>query len=392
MPCMQKNEPPIGAGKIFNELLKEVGTPVEFELPNSFDKWKPMPYRFIKRNIYLTKKAKRRSEDDGIFCSCSSSSESSGVCDRDCHCGMLLSTCSSGCKCGSSCQNQPFQNRHQKEMKLVKTERCGSGIVADEDIKQGEFVIEYVGEVIDDQTCEERLWKMKDRGETNFYLCEINRDTVIDATFKGNKSRYINHSCSPNTELQKWRIDGETRIGIFSTRDIKKGEELNYDYKFVQFGADQSCHCGAVSCRQKLGSKINKPKIPSSEETFKLVSAIVAARRSGKAAEASSSGKDDVTHRNEAAVYKGGLRSHNNINNNQERRRLGHNCIDDIVRIAYPAIDVDDGSSEETYRYGLIQQFDNKSRKHKILFEDGKTETLDLARESWDRPTYQARD
>lgn len=111
--------------------------------------------------------------------------------------------------------------------------------MADEDIKRGEFVIEYVGEgdilvisyhtkialcmfnfqylykpliyarhffnaVIDDKTCEERLWKMKHRGETNFYLCEINRDMVIDATYKGNKSRYINHSCCPNTEMQKW--------------------------------------------------------------------------------------------------------------------------------------------------------------------------------------------
>lgn len=107
--------------------------------------------------------------------------------------------------------------------------------MADEDIKRGEFVIEYVGEgdyfshmlwnlhgffipveyaflesvffspsVIDDKTCEERLWEMKRRGETNFYLCEINRDMVIDATYKGNKSRFINHSCQPNTEMQKW--------------------------------------------------------------------------------------------------------------------------------------------------------------------------------------------
>lgn len=58
--------------------------------------------------------------------------------------------------------------------------------------------------VIDDKTCEERLWNMKHRGETNFYLCEINRDMVIDATYKGNRSRYINHSCCPNTEMQKW--------------------------------------------------------------------------------------------------------------------------------------------------------------------------------------------
>lgn len=45
---------------------------------------------------------------------------------------------------------------------------------------------------------------MKERGENNFYLCEISREMVIDATHKANKSRYINHSCQPNTELQKW--------------------------------------------------------------------------------------------------------------------------------------------------------------------------------------------
>uniref|UniRef100_A0A803MEK5 Histone-lysine N-methyltransferase ASHH3 n=1 Tax=Chenopodium quinoa TaxID=63459 RepID=A0A803MEK5_CHEQI len=183
---------------------------------------------------------------------------------------MLLSTCSSNCKCGDDCVNKPFQQRPVKKLKLVQTEKCGAGIVAVEDIKQGEFVIEYVGEVIDDKLCEERLWRMKSTGETNFYLCEINRDMVIDATEKGNKSRYINHSCCPNTEMQKWSIDGETRIGIFATRDIKKGEHLTYDYQFVQFGADQDCHCGADSCRRKLGVKPNK-KMPSSDAALKLV-------------------------------------------------------------------------------------------------------------------------
>ncbi|KAL8139629.1 hypothetical protein V2J09_005650 [Rumex salicifolius] len=260
-----------GMGHIFDKLVNDLGNPIEFELPERFDKWKRKPYKFLRRNIYLTKKVKRRHEDDGIFCSCNSSPGSNTVCGRDCHCGMLLSSCSSGCKCGSSCNNKPFHLRPTKKMKLVQTEKCGAGIVAEEDIKRGEFIIEYVGEVIDDKTCEERLWKMKHCGETNFYLCEINRDMVIDATYKGNKSRYINHSCSPNTEMQKWSIDGETRIGIFATREIKKGEYLTYDYQFVQFGADQDCHCGAPGCRRKLGVKPNKPKTPSSDDTLKLV-------------------------------------------------------------------------------------------------------------------------
>ncbi|WMV56494.1 hypothetical protein MTR67_049879, partial [Solanum verrucosum] len=289
-----------GIGHVFSKLIKEIGDPVDFELPDWLNKWQSMPYTFIKRNLYLTKKVKRRLEDDGIFCSCSSTAETSVVCGKDCLCGprggnikglgfvvdkmrevrlrsIMLSSCSSGCKCGSYCLNKPFHQRPVKKMKLVKTEKCGSGIVADEDIKRGDFVIEYVGEVIDDKTCEERLWKMKHSGETNFYLCEINRDMVIDATYKGNKSRYINHSCCPNTEMQKWMIDGETRIGIFATQDIKRGEHLTYDYQFVQFGADQDCHCGAVRCRRKLGVKPNKPKLPASDTALKIVACQVAA-------------------------------------------------------------------------------------------------------------------
>jgi hypothetical protein len=105
-------------------------------------------------------------------------------------------------------------------------------------------------------------------------------------------------------------IDGETRIGIFATRCIKKGEHLTYDYqyeplhnslvaslhlqtlyklmklcilvvqsnkfsRFVQFGADQDCHCGATDCRQKLGVRPAKPKM-SSDAALKLVAYQVA--------------------------------------------------------------------------------------------------------------------
>ncbi|XAR64522.1 Histone-lysine N-methyltransferase [Bertholletia excelsa] len=363
MPSMKKKGERNSFGHIFNRLLKEIGHPVEFELPDWFNKWKPIPYTSIKRNIYLTKKVKRRLEDDGIFCSCSSSNGSSGVCGRDCHCGMLLSTCSSSCKCGSSCLNKPFHHRLPKKMKLVKTEKCGSGIVADEDIKQGEFVIEYVGEVIDDKTCEERLWKMKHRGETNFYLCEINRDMVIDATYKGNKSRYINHSCCPNTEMQKWRIDGETRIGIFATRDIKKGEHLTYDYQFVQFGADQECYCGAAGCRQKLGVKPSKPKVPSSDAALKIVACQVA-----------------VTSPKVKAILSGNDVCHNGVlhidsfRHNANLTKCPRNCIGEVIRIE---------RSIDKRSFGIIKQFDKHTRKHLIMFEDGGVEFLDMSKEDW---------
>ncbi|KAK4280506.1 hypothetical protein QN277_012127 [Acacia crassicarpa] len=341
MPAIKKNSEQTRLGSVFNKLVNEIGDPVDFELPAWLHKWKAVPYVSIKRNIYVTKKVKRRLDDDGIFCSCTTSPGSSSVCGKYCHCGVLMSSCSSGCKCGSSCLNKPFQHRPTKKMKLVQTEKCGSGIVADEDIKQGDFVIEYVGEVIDDKTCEERLWNMKHRGETNFYLCEINRDMVIDATYKGNKSRYINHSCCPNTEMQKWLIDGETRIGIFATRDITKGEHLTYDYQFVQFGADQDCHCGAAACRRKLGARPTKPK--TSSDAYQV-------------------------------NQKGGLHiGHSHANG---APKYTHNCIKEVIRINHP--------TKQRWCFGMIKQFDKYSKKHTIMFEEGDVDLINLSEVDWE--------
>lgn len=365
---MKKTEPG-DIRQLFERLMKEIGEPVEFELPDWLNKWKP-DYTIIKRNIYLTKKVKKRVrvEDDGIFCSCTSTPGSSSACGRDCHCGMLLSSCSSNCKCDNSCLNKPFHRRTKKKMKIVQTEKCGSGVVAEENIMRGEFVIEYVGEVIDDKTCEERLWRMKRQGETNFYLCEINRDMVIDATFKGNQSRYINHSCSPNTEMQKWRIDGETRIGIFATRNIKKGDHLTYDYQFVQFGADQDCHCGAVGCRKKLGVKPNKSKFPSSDAALKIVACQVAIN--SPKVKALLYGKD---------AYQNGVRQTVYSRHATDEKSKPHNCMGEVLRIVGLA---------SKRSFGIIKRFDLKTRKHLILFDDGVSELLDLAQVDWELLVY----
>ncbi|KAD7478439.1 hypothetical protein E3N88_01575 [Mikania micrantha] len=337
--------------QVFERLGDGIGEkPVDFELPAGLNKCKSQSnFSIIRRNIYRTKKVKRRVrvEDDGIFCSCSSTPGSSGVCGRDCHCGMLLSCCSSNCKCDNSCLNKPFHQRPMKKMKIVQTEKCGSGVVAEEDIMRGEFIIEYVGEVIDDKECEKRLWTMKDRGETNFYLCEINRDMVIDATYKGNKSRYINHSCSPNTEMQKWMIDGETRIGIFASMDIKNGEHLTYDYQFVQFGADQDCHCGAVGCRRKLGVKPNKSKFPSSDAALKMVACQVAIN--SPKVKAVLSGKDVRCSRH--AIDQTGI---------------PRNCIGQVLKLR----------PESEILFGIIKRFDINTRKHLIQHENACAETL----------------
>ena len=52
---------------------------------------------------------------------------------------------------------------------------------------------------------------------------------VIDAKVGGNSSRWINHSCDPNCEAD----EEEGRVFIKALRNIKAGEELNYDYGLI---------------------------------------------------------------------------------------------------------------------------------------------------------------
>ena len=37
----------------------------------------------------------------------------------------------------------------------------------------------------------------------HYYFMALKSDAIIDATEKGNASRFINHSCDPNSETQK---------------------------------------------------------------------------------------------------------------------------------------------------------------------------------------------
>jgi histone-lysine N-methyltransferase SETD2 len=71
-------------------------------------------------------------------------------------------------------------------------------------IFRGQFIIEYVGEVCDSEEMVRRneIYN-KTAGHKHHYFMALRNGAVIDATEKGNPSRFINHSCNPNAATQK---------------------------------------------------------------------------------------------------------------------------------------------------------------------------------------------
>lgn len=63
--------------------------------------------------------------------------------------------------------------------------------------------MEYVGEVMDWATFESKIENCRKLKLDCSYFMILNDDEVIDATEKGNLSRFVNHSCDPNCVVQK---------------------------------------------------------------------------------------------------------------------------------------------------------------------------------------------
>ena len=66
----------------------------------------------------------------------------------------------------------------------------------------------------------------------------------------------MNHSCNPNCQLQKWVVGSQMRIGIYTLKDVPKGAELTFDYKFERYGNEaQPCYCGESVCSGFIGKE-----------------------------------------------------------------------------------------------------------------------------------------
>lgn len=133
----------------------------------------------------------------------------------------------------------------------------GWGAFTTRKIKEGDMVIEYVGELVRPSVAEMREMRLYDTlVGAGTYVFRLNTEFCVDATRSGNLAHLLNHSCSPNCASRTISVKDANsnpvdHVIIFALRDIEPSEELTYDYRFC--GEEiLPCSCGAAECRSMV--------------------------------------------------------------------------------------------------------------------------------------------
>ena len=146
-------------------------------------------------------------------------------------------------------------------MKLYKVKKSNidkRGLYTSKNIKSGTKIIEYIGKLISKKETETNP---KFDNEKDIYLFNLNSKYDLDGDYSWNTARLINHSCNPNCEVEGKGL----KLWITTIKDIKKSEELSYDYGFG-YDADYKqfpCKCRSQNCvgyivREDSRWRINK--------------------------------------------------------------------------------------------------------------------------------------
>jgi [histone H3]-lysine9 N-trimethyltransferase SUV39H len=203
--------------------------------------------------------------------------------------------CNQRCNCPATCKSRVVQKGRQIPLEIFKTKNRGWGLRSPVQIRKGQFVDTYRGEVITDEEATQREASVRtSSGETISHGSRVSEASkvsylfsldkfkdqvpdgemyVIDGQYKGGPTRFINHSCDPN--LRQFAVSlfrGHPQIyelAFFACKDIPPFTELTFDYQDLDEDDDSDddyeenisekerskgvkamkCLCGTQNCR-----------------------------------------------------------------------------------------------------------------------------------------------
>ena len=166
--------------------------------------------------------------------------------------GKVLNTrnhiyeCNSKCDCTQNCKNRVVQHGRQIRVEIFKTPDRGWALRSLEDLRRGQFIDTYRGEIITSEEADRRAQSLTEEENNNFFFdfdkfkterpeaYDPERAYVCDGRYYGSPARFFNHSCDPNCAIYTVSYNHNDRniyeLAFFATEDVPRGTELTFDY------------------------------------------------------------------------------------------------------------------------------------------------------------------
>ena len=146
--------------------------------------------------------------------------------------------------------------RHQKKQKkyVAKGNAInGYGIYAPTDLPKGDVIIKGEGKPLRviSRNYVQKHWSAEEQDTFHRYAYPLSSEVFQMWAEKPEDWAPHNHSCEPNT--------GFKGLDCVALHDIKKGEELTFDYAHLynETMIPFTCHCGAKTCRGEIFGTLN---------------------------------------------------------------------------------------------------------------------------------------
>ena len=165
--------------------------------------------------------------------------------------------CPKTCLMGDNCGNNRITNGLWKRMLVVNTDKKGLGVKALDDIKKFELIGEYTGVAVTRYPIGGEIL------EHNNYMMDYENPSLLSAINFGSVLRFVNHSCEPNSYVQRWKVNKEERVCLFALKNIKVMEEITFDYKWETRNEkdNEKCFCFSSTCRGNLKKVVLKESV-----------------------------------------------------------------------------------------------------------------------------------
>lgn len=114
-----------------------------------------------------------------------------------------------------------FLNFNRVKIQQINS-TVGLGVIATEDIPQGQLLCEYTGDII-----------LPDPTRHYTHAASLGRSTplAVDGQHRGNEASLINHSAHPNTDRKIYTLpSGKPYIMVIAIRNISAHEQITTDY------------------------------------------------------------------------------------------------------------------------------------------------------------------